>query len=191
MPRVFAGLLMGFAGLALLVGPARLGGGRRTDLLGTAVLVVVSFVWACASLYSKHRPVPESPLLVVAMQSLAGGAALWIAAVASGEFHALHFASVTTRSWMALIYLIVFGSGIGFTAYLYILKNSTAAKVSTYGFVNPVVALFLGWLLAAEPISARTVIAATVILTAVIVVITAPKANAVTAVTQAPATAKP
>lgn len=191
VPRVFAGLLMGFAGLALLVGPARLGGGRRTDLLGTAVLVVVSFVWACASLYSKHRPVPESPLLVVSMQSLAGGAALWIAAVASGEFDALHFASVTTRSWMALIYLIVFGSGIGFTAYLYILKNSTAAKVSTYGFVNPVVALFLGWLLAAEPITARTVIAATVILTAVIVVITAPKANAVTAVTQAPATAKP
>ena len=111
VPRVVAGLLMGFAGLALLVGPAKLGGGQRTDLLGTAVLVMVSFVWACASLYSKHRPVPESPLLVVAMQSLAGGAALWIAAVASGEFRALHFASVTTRSWMALIYLIVFGSG--------------------------------------------------------------------------------
>jgi drug/metabolite transporter (DMT)-like permease len=191
VPRVFAGLLMGFAGLALLVGPAKLGGGRRTDLLGTAVLVAVSFVWACASLYSKHRPVPESPLLVVAMQSLAGGAVLWIAALVSGEFRALHFASVTTRSWMALIYLIVFGSGIGFTAYLYILKNSTAAKVATYGFVNPVVALFLGWLLAAEPITPRTVIAAAVILTAVIVVITAPKADAMKVAPQAPATAKP
>src|ERR1700682_5520872 len=75
VPRVLSGLLMGFAGLALLVGPAKLGGGRRTDLLGTAVLVAVSFVWACASLFSKHRPVPESPLLVVAMQSLAGAAA--------------------------------------------------------------------------------------------------------------------
>ncbi len=190
VPRVVAGLIMGFAGLALLVGPAKLGGGRRTDLLGTAVLVVVSFVWACASLYSKHRPVPDSPLLVVAMQSLSGGAGLWIAAVASGEFHALHFASVTSRSWMALIYLIVFGSGIGFTAYLYILKNSTATKVATYGFVNPVVALFLGWLLAAEPITPRTVIAAMVILTAVIVVITAPKPVAMKAVTQVPATAK-
>jgi drug/metabolite transporter (DMT)-like permease len=191
VPRVFAGLIMGFAGLALLVGPAKLGGGQRTDMLGTAALVAISFVWACASLYSKHRPVPDSPLLVVAMQSLAGGAALWVAAVASGEFRALHFASVTARSWMALIYLIVFGSGIGFTAYMYILKHSTAAKVATYGFVNPVVALFLGWLLAAEPVTARTVIAAAVILTAVIVVITAPKADAVKVVSQSPATAKP
>ena len=124
------------------------------------------------------------------MQSLAGGAALWIAALASGEFQALHFASVTTRSWMALIYLIVFGSGIGFTAYLYILRKSTAAKVATYGFVNPVVALFLGWLLAAEPITPRTVIAAAVILTAVIIVITAPKPDAVKVTPGAPAAAK-
>jgi drug/metabolite transporter (DMT)-like permease len=173
--RVFVGLLMGFAGLALLVGPAKLGGARRTDLQGTAVLLVASFVWACASLYSKLRPVPGSPLLVVAMQSLAGGAALWIAAMVSGEFKALHFAAITPRSWIALVYLIVFGSGIGFTAYLYILKKSTAAKVATYAFVNPVVALFLGWLLAAEPITGRTVIAAAIILTAVILVISAPR----------------
>ncbi|MDP9337477.1 MAG: EamA family transporter [Acidobacteriota bacterium] len=175
VPRVFAGLLLGFVGLALLVGPAKLGGAHRTDLLGTGVLMVASFVWACASLYSKHRPVPGSPLLVVAMQSLAGAAALWIAAIVSGEFTALHFAAITARSWMALIYLIVFGSGMGFTAYLYILKKSTAAKVATYGFVNPVVALFLGWLLAAEPITARTVIAAAIILTAVMLVISAPQ----------------
>ena len=134
---------------------------------------------------SKPRPVNSETA-----ESLAGAAALWVAAVVSGEFQALHFASVTTRSWMALIYLIVFGSGIGFTAYLYILRKSTAAKVATYGFVNPVVALFLGWLLAAEPITPRTVIAAAVILTAVIVVITAPKAAAAKAVTQVPATAK-
>jgi drug/metabolite transporter (DMT)-like permease len=112
----------------------------------------------------------------VAMQSLAGAAALWIAAVVSGEFGALHFSAVTLRSWLALMYLIVFGSGIGFTAYLYILKKSTAAKVATYGFVNPVVALFLGWLLAAEPVTIRTAIAAAIILTAVILVITAPRA---------------
>jgi drug/metabolite transporter (DMT)-like permease len=186
-PRVFVGLIMGFAGLALLVGPANLGGAKRTDLLGTGVLLTAAFVWACASLYSKHRPVPGSPLLVVAMQSLAGGGALWIAAVASGEFRALHFAAISLRSWMALVYLIIFGSGIGFTAYLYILKKSTAAKVATYGFVNPVVALFLGWLFAAEPITPRTVIAASIILTAVILVITAPRTASLKATQQLPA----
>jgi drug/metabolite transporter (DMT)-like permease len=90
----------------------------------------------------------------------------------------LHFAAISGRSWMALIYLIVFGSGIGFTAYLYILKNSTASKVATYAFVNPVVALFLGWLLAGETITARTAIAGAVILTAVILVISAPRPRA-------------
>jgi drug/metabolite transporter (DMT)-like permease len=122
---------------------------------------------------------PDSPLLVVAMQSLAGGAGLWIATLVSGEIRALHFAAISGRSWMALIYLIVFGSGLGFTAYLYILKNSTASKVATYAFVNPVVALFLGWMIAGESITTRTAIAAAVILTAVILVISAPRAGAV------------
>jgi drug/metabolite transporter (DMT)-like permease len=177
-PRVFVGLVLGFVGMALLVGPANLGGARRIDLVGTGVLVMASFVWACASLWSKQRAVPASPLLVVAMQSLAGGAALWIAAIFSGELRALHFAAISGRSWMALIYLVVFGSGMGFTAYLYILKHSTAPKVATYAFVNPVVALLLGWMLAGETITARTAIAAAVILTAVVLVITTPRAEA-------------
>jgi drug/metabolite transporter (DMT)-like permease len=176
-PRVIVGLVVGFAGMALLVGPAKLGGARRIDVVGAGVLVVASFVWACASLYSKQRTMPASPLLVVAMQSLAGGAALWIAAIVSGEFRAVHLAAISGRSWMALIYLVVFGSGMGFTAYLYILKNSTASKVATYAFVNPVVALFLGWALAGETITTRTAIAAAVILTAVVLVISAPPAQ--------------
>src|ERR1700736_5694322 len=178
VPRVFVGLVLGFAGMALLVGPANLGGSRRIDLVGTGVLVIASFVWACASLYSKQRAMPESPLLVVAMQSLAGGAGLWIAAIVSGVLGALRFSGISGRSWMALIYLIVFGSGMGFTAYLYILKHSSASKVATYAFVNPVVALFLGWMLAGEMITARTAIAAAVILTAVVLVISAPRAVA-------------
>src|ERR1700693_4105588 len=178
VPRVFVGLLLGFVGMALLVGPANLGGSRRIDLVGTGVLVVASFVWACGSLYSKQRVMPASPLLVVAMQSLAGAAALWIAAIVSGEFRAVHVAAISGRSWMALIYLIVFGAGMGFTAYLYILKNSTASKVATYAFVNPVVALFLGWMLAGETITTRTAIAAAVILTAVALVISAARAVA-------------
>ena len=177
-PLVFVGLVLGFAGMALLVGPAKLGGAGRIDLVGTGVLVIAAFVWACASLYSKQRVMPASPLLVVAMQSLAGAAALWIAAIVSGEVRELHFEAISWRSWMALIYLIVFGSGMGFTAYLYILKHSTASKVATYAFVNPVVALFLGWMLVGETITTRTALAAVVILTAVVLVISAPRAGA-------------
>jgi drug/metabolite transporter (DMT)-like permease len=98
---------------------------------------------------------------------------LLIGAFFTGEFSRLHFAAVSLRSWLALGYLIAFGSGIGFSAYLYILHKSTAARVGTYAFVNPVVALFLGWLIAGEPITLRTAVAAAVILTAVILVISA------------------
>ena len=182
--RVFAGLVLGFAGLALLVGPANFGG-QRVDPLGTVVLMICAFVWACASLYSKHRPAPASPLLVVAMQSLTGGAALWITTFLTGEYRDLHFAAITTRSWLAILYLIAFGSGIGFTAYLYILKKSTPAKVSTYGFVNPVVALFLGWLFLNEQITTRTLLAATIIVTAVVLTVTTPRAQATPAAVSA------
>jgi len=172
--RVAMGLLMGFAGLALLVGPAHLGGSERVDPRGAAVLVAASLAWACGSLYSKHGGMPSSAMLGVAMQSLAGGAILLIAGLFAGEFRGLHLGAISLRSWLALAYLMVFGSGIGFSAYIYILQKSTAARVATYAFVNPVVALFLGWFFAGETITLRTVIAAAVILTAVILVITAP-----------------
>lgn len=172
--RVTIGLLMGFAGLVLLVGPAHLGGSERVDPRGAAVLMVASLAWAWGSLYSKHHDKPAAPMLNAGMQSFAGGVALLIAAVLTGEFHGFHFAAVSARSWLALVYLIVFGSGIGFSAYVFLLEKSTPARVGTYAFVNPVVALFLGWLILAEPLSLRTFLAAGVILTAVILVITAP-----------------
>jgi len=174
VPRVVMGLLMGFAGLALLVGPVHLGGSERVDPRGAAVLVFASLAWACGSLYSKHGGMPSSAMLGVAMQSFAGGAILLIAGLFAGEFRGLHLGAISLRSWLALAYLMVFGSGIGFSAYIYILQKSTAARVATYAFVNPVVALFLGWFFAGETITLRTVIAAAVILTAVILVITAP-----------------
>jgi drug/metabolite transporter (DMT)-like permease len=174
VPRVVIGLLIGFAGLALLVGPAHLGGSERVDPRGAAVLVIASLAWACGSLYSKHGGMPSSPMLGVAMQSFAGGVILLIVALFAGEFRGLHLGAISLRSWLALAYLILFGSGIGFSAYIYILHKSTAARVATYAFVNPVVALFLGWLIAGETITLRTIIAAAVILTAVILVITAP-----------------
>ena len=174
VPKVVFGLFLGFAGVALLVGPVHLGGSQRMDLRGVAVLVIACLAWACGSIYSKHGGMPSSALLGVAMQSFAGGVVLLFAGLVSGEFHRFHFAAVSWRSWVALTYLVVFGSGIGFTAYLYILHKSTAARVATYALLNPVVALFLGWFVADEAISLRTVVAAAIILTAVVLVITAP-----------------
>ena len=174
VPKVILGLILGFAGLVLLVGPQHLGGGGRIDPFGAALLVFASFSWACGSMYAKHGGMPASPLLGLAMQSFVGGVILLTAALITGEFRAFHFAAVSLRSWLALAYLIAFGSGIGFSAYLYILHKSSAARVATYAFVNPVVALFLGWLILGEAITLRTLLAGVVILTAVILVITAP-----------------
>jgi drug/metabolite transporter (DMT)-like permease len=175
LPRVIAGIVMGIAGLALLVGPVHLGGSGRIDPKGSAVLVVASLSWAFGSLYAKHGGLPSSPLLGVSMQSLAGGVALCIAGLFTGEVSAFHIMEISLRSWLALGYLIVFGSGLGFTAYIYLLRNTAAARVGTYALVNPVVALFLGWLFVGESITLRTSIAAAVILTAVLLVITAPR----------------
>jgi drug/metabolite transporter (DMT)-like permease len=178
LPRVVAGIVLGFAGLALLVGPAHLGGSGRIDPKGSAILVVASLAWASGSIYSKHGSLPSSPFLGVAMQSLAGGIALCVVSFFIGDFNAIRLSAISLRSWSALGYLIVFGSGLGFTAYIYLLKNTAAARVGTYALVNPVVALFLGWLFVGESITLRTGLAAGVILTAVLLVITAPHQDA-------------
>jgi drug/metabolite transporter (DMT)-like permease len=172
--RVLFGIVLGFAGMVVLVGPAKLGLSGRVDPVGAAVLIAASLAWACGSLYSKHGALPSSPMLGVAMQGLCGGAVLWIAAIFGGELGRFHPAAAPLRAWMAVGYLFVFGSCIGFTAYLYILKNSTAARVGTYAFVNPVVALIIGCLLGGEALTPRTLLAAAVILTAVVLVITVP-----------------
>src|SRR5271157_690754 len=180
-PRVLVGLVLGFAGMALLVGPKHLGGSERISPFGALALVLASLAWAVGSIYSKHHPIPNSAMLGVAMQTIAGGTALLIVAGISGEFRELHLAEVTLRSWIALLYLAVFGSALGFSAYIYILKHGTAAHVATYAFVNPVVALFLGWLLGGEALTLRTILASAVILTAVILVITMPHKNLIEA----------
>jgi drug/metabolite transporter (DMT)-like permease len=173
-PRVFAGLILGFAGMALLIGPKHLGNSERINPVGASALIGASLAWAIGSIYSRHHPLPKSPLLGTAMQTLCGGAMLCLFATAIGETKGFHFANVTYRSWCALIYLFIFGSGVGFSAYVYILKHSSAPRVATYAFVNPVVALFLGWFLASEPLTLRTALASGIILLAVLLVITAP-----------------
>ncbi|HTZ48597.1 MAG TPA: EamA family transporter [Verrucomicrobiae bacterium] len=173
-PRVIAGFFLGFAGMALLVGPKHLGNSERIDPIGAFALIAASLAWAIGSIYLRHHPLPRSPLLGAGMQMLCGGLLLCFTSLAIGETRHFHFADVTLRSWIALLYLTAFGTGLGFSAYAYILRHSTASRVATYAFVNPVVALFLGWLLAAEPLTLRTALASGIILTAVLLVITAP-----------------
>jgi|SRR5271165_1216497 len=180
-PRVIAGFVLGFGGMALLVGPKNLGGSERIAPLGALALILASLAWASGSIYSRHHPLPRSPMLGVAMQTLCGGAALFLVSLVRGELHGFQLASVSLRSWLAVLYLIIFGSALGFSAYVYILKHSTAARVATYAFVNPVVALFLGWFWGGEALTLRTILASAVILTAVILVIAAPRKDPIAA----------
>ena len=167
---VFLGLALGLGGLALLVGTDSLHGHDRVDATGAAALVLASLFWAAGSLYTKHAPRGSSGLNGSATQMLAGGGVLLLAAVISGEPSQLDLAHASLRSLLGFLYLVTFGSLIGFTAYFYVLAHTTAAKASTYAYVNPVVAVFLGWALASEPVTARTGLAAVVILGGVAII---------------------
>jgi drug/metabolite transporter (DMT)-like permease len=169
---VFAGLLMGMVGIGLLVGPAQLAGSARVHTVGAAVVVLASLLWAVGSIWSRHLPLPR-PILAIAMEMLAGGALLLVLGTVLGEVGQLRLDQVSVRSAVALVYLIFFGSLIGFSAYIWLLGVVSAARVATYAYVNPVVAVFLGWALAGEPLSARVVLAAAVIIAAVMVITTA------------------
>src|SRR5882724_7321169 len=164
---IIVGLIVGFMGIFLLVGPAKLAGERQVDLFSAGLLIMAALAWAAGSIYSRHAPLPRSALMITGMQSTAGGILLFIAGSITGEWSRLDLNLVTTKSVLSLGYLIVFGSLVGFTAYMWLLKHSSAAKVGTYAFVNPVVAVLLGWLFAGETLNLRTLIASVVIITAV------------------------
>jgi drug/metabolite transporter (DMT)-like permease len=168
--RVLLGVALGLAGVALLVGRGEFAGGRGVDPAGAAALVAGSLSWALGSMYAKTAKLPASPLLATGMEMLCGGLLLLLAGSFTGEWSGLDLAQVSLRSWLALGYLVTFGSLIGFTAYVYVLGRSTPAMATTYAFVNPVVAVFLGWALAGEPVSARTALAAAIIVAAVVVI---------------------
>jgi drug/metabolite transporter (DMT)-like permease len=169
---VWVGLALGLAGVAFLVGRGELAGGRGADPLGAAVLIMASMSWACGSIYARGARLPESPLLATGMEMLSGGALLTVAGLLTGEWGRLALDQVSPRSLWSLLYLIVMGSLVGFTAYIYLLQKTTPALASTYAFVNPMVAVFLGWALAGEAVTPRTLLAAAVIVTAVVVIIT-------------------
>jgi drug/metabolite transporter (DMT)-like permease len=164
---VAIGLLIGLGGVVALVGPASFGGGARIDRIGAAIVIFGSLAWSAGAIYSRHAPKPKSGIMMAAVQMLVGGAFVGLLGLIRGELATFHLSEVSTRSFAAFGYLLVFGSLIGFTAFVYLLRVSTAARVATYAYVNPVVAVFLGWLLAAEPISARMLIAAAIIVTGV------------------------
>lgn len=169
---VAAGLAMGMVGILLLVSAGRGGGGQMFNAAGLVVLSVGSLSWAIGSLYSRRAPLPSEALLGTGMEMLAGGALLFLAGLVTGEAGHIAWQNVSSRSVLALVYLILLGSLIGFSAYIWLLRNSTPARVSTYAFVNPIVAVFLGWGLGGEPLTARTLIAAAVIVGGVALITT-------------------
>lgn len=163
---VAGGLLIGLAGVATLVGPGSFGG-SAIDPIGAATVVLGSFAWSLGSIYSRHAPRPSSALMSTGIQMLVGGLFVGVLAVARGELATFDIAAVSARSIAAWAYLLVFGSLIAYTAYVYLLRVSTAARVATYAYVNPVVAVILGWLVAGEAISARMLVAAAIIVAGV------------------------
>jgi drug/metabolite transporter (DMT)-like permease len=161
------GLLLGFVGIVVLIGPGELVIGNRVQVVDAMVLIGASLSWAVGSLYSRRARLPESALLATAMEMLAGGALLILTGLAMREQNAIRLEAISSQSFFSYLYLIVFGSLIGFTAYIWLLRVATPILVSTYAYVNPVVAVFLGAALAGEPVTIRTLFAAVIILTGV------------------------
>ena len=171
-PGELIGLMLGFAGVAILVSPvALLGGGLGINPLDAVVVLFAAVSWALGSIYSRHAPVHQSAFLMTGMKMLTGGFLLLLVGTAAGEWSRLDVGAISAKSWFALAYLIVFGALIAFTAYIWLLKNTTLARASTYAYVNPVVAILLGWSLASEPMNSRVVVAAAVIVAGVVIVV--------------------
>jgi drug/metabolite transporter (DMT)-like permease len=169
-PRVIAGMVLGFAGLVMLVRPS---GSSNVDLLGAAAVVLASLSWAWGSLYGQRAPLPESPLAATGMQMLGGGALLLLVSTLTGEPARFALSDLSLKSALAVGYLIVFGAIVAFTAYVWLLRVAPPVLVSTYAYVNPVVAVLLGWAFAGEPLTAGTLISAAVILAGVALITSA------------------
>jgi drug/metabolite transporter (DMT)-like permease len=171
-PQAIAGLVLGFSGLGLLVGGT---GGGRLDAGGMIILLCAAIGWSIGSMYSKNAPLPSRPLVATALEMLAGGAALVVAGAIHGEFAHIHPELFSLASLLALAYLIVFGSLVAFSAYVWLLRAAPISLLSTYAYVNPVVAVLLGWIFLSERITGRTLLAGAVILVAVALMISARK----------------
>ncbi len=170
---VLVGLVLGFIGIVVLVGPGNLGGRGDVRPLGALVLILGSLSWAIGSFWSRDARLPESGLLTTGMEMLGGGALLLIVGLLSGELSQFDIHRISQTSAAGLIYLITFGSLIGFTSYIWLLDKVSPARLGTYAYVNPIVAVILGWAIAGESLSVRTGVAAAIVICAVALITTA------------------
>jgi drug/metabolite transporter (DMT)-like permease len=161
------GLLLGFGGIVLLVGPAELLGAEGVYLPGALALLAGSLSWSIGSIYSRRAPTPKGGMLGIGMQMICGGTLLLLLGTVTGEWAQLDLPAVSLRSVLAVLYLIIFGSIIGYTAYMWLLQVVSAARVATYAYVNPVVAVLLGWGLAGAVLTLRMGVAALIIVAGV------------------------
>ncbi|MGZ3331807.1 MAG: EamA family transporter [Gemmatimonadaceae bacterium] len=170
---VLVGLILGFVGIIVLVGPSSAGGHGNVAPLGALVLIIGSLSWAIGSFWSRDAQLPESGLLTTGMEMLGGGALLMIIGALSGEFAQLDVHAVSKASAIGLLYLVTFGSLLGFTSYIWLLDKVSPARLGTYAYVNPLVAVMLGWAIAGERLSIRTGVAAAIVICAVALITTA------------------
>ncbi|MEV7023285.1 EamA family transporter [Kitasatospora sp. NPDC093558] len=167
-PAELAGVLLGLVGLGVLSAPAF---GGDIAPLGVIAIICATLTWAGGSFVSKRLPMPGNVLAASAYQMLAGGLADLLIGLVRGEAHGLDVAAVSGRSWAALAYLVLFGSLLAFTAYAWLLQNAPLTLVSTYAYVNPVVAVLLGWLILAEPLTGPTLAGGAIVVAGVCLVV--------------------
>jgi drug/metabolite transporter (DMT)-like permease len=186
--RLALALLIGLGGVGVLMSRALNLGGAPIDKWGAIALIFASISWSAASVLARKLPLPSSKVMSSGAQMLAGGILLIIAAGAFGEFRNFHPAAVSRGVWFALVYLIVAGSIIGFTAYVWLIHHESPTKVGTYAYVNPIVAVLVGYFLGGEALSARTILGTVFVLISVVVITTTPaKKSAETLLAEDPA----
>src|SRR5580693_1908411 len=172
--RLALALLIGIGGVGVLMSHTLNLGGAPIDKLGAAALIFASISWSIASAMTRKLPLPQSKVMSSGAQMLAGGVFLTLAATAFGEFRNFHPSAVSRGAWFALLYLIVAGSIIGFTAYVWLIHHESPTKVGTYAYVNPIVAVLVGYFLGGEALTARTILGTFLVLISVIVITTMP-----------------
>ncbi|MBT3337791.1 MAG: EamA family transporter [Anaerolineae bacterium] len=171
--RAIVGLVLGFGGVALMIGPGELSEQiGALHPLGLIALPAAALLWSFGSVHSKSSDLPESTLMTTSVEMLIGSAGLFLVSILRSEWAGFSVGAVHSESWIGLVYLSIVGSLGGFVAYAYLLKNAPISLVSTYAYVNPVIAIFLGAWIAQESLNGRTILAAMVILGAVILITT-------------------
>ena len=165
-----AGVLLGVGGIFILVNPWASGSGVRLDLAGAIVVLLAAAFWAIGSVYSRSAPLPQSPLMGTGLEMLVGGGALLLLGAFTGEWSQVNWMAISTKSILGLAYLIVFGSLIGYASYTWLLRVAPTSLVSTYAYVNPLIAILMGNILAQEPVTPQIILAAAVIMGAVVLI---------------------